>query len=400
MRFTNTAARIHAMEQVVFHMDMDAFYASIEEREHPDYKGKPLIVGGRDRRGVVATCNYVAREYGVHSAQPMSKALRLCPDAICVSPRIKLYAEISREIMEILGDYSPTIEPLSLDEAFMDMTGTEELFGPPVEAAQAIKDSIRAATELTCSIGIAGNKFLAKFASDLDKPDGISVIPRGAEAEFIAPYPIRKIWGVGPKSAARLEELELYTVGDVAAADITRLRQELGKTFADHVHTLARGLDARRVVADRTRKSVGSERTLSQDVKGRRQVEEVLREQCENVAKTLRKKGFRARGIRVKVRYSATFSLATRQGPLNEPTDDSRTLFEYARSLLDTLEMGEPIRLVGAAAFDLKDEDEPEQLGLFSKVKRKNENLERAIDDIEDRLGTAVRRGSQVEAPD
>ncbi len=384
------------MAQTVFHMDMDAFYASIEERDHPEYRGKPLIVGGTSRRGVVATCNYVAREYGLHSAQPMSKALRLCPDAICVSPRIGYYSEISKTIMGILKDYSPTIEPLSLDEAFMDMTGTEELFGPPVEAAQAIKDSIREATQLTCSIGIAPNKFLAKFASDLDKPDGITVVPRGGEAEFIAPFPIRKIWGVGPKSAEKLEELELYTIGDVAAADIVRLRQELGKSFADHVHTLAQGLDARKVVADRTRKSVGSERTLSNDVRGRPGVEPVLREQCENVAKTLRKKGFRARGIRVKVRYSATFSLATRQGPLPGPTDDSRTLFEHARGLLESLELDEPMRLVGAAAFDLKDPDEPEQLGLFSAVKRKNENLERAIDAIEDRVGAAVRRGSQV----
>ena len=166
---------------------MDAFYASIEQRDFPEFRGLPLIVGGAERRGVVATCSYEARKFGVHSAQPMSVALRKCPDAIVVPPRMKVYASNSATIMDILGDYSPTIEPLSLDEAFMEMTGTEQLFGPPYEAAQAIKDSIREATQLTSSIGIASNKFLAKLASDLEKPDGITMIPFGSEAEFIAP---------------------------------------------------------------------------------------------------------------------------------------------------------------------------------------------------------------------
>ena len=310
---------------VIFHVDMDAFYASVEQRDNPEWRGKPLIVGGNERRGVVAAASYEVRKFGVHSAMPSSQAARLCPEAIFVQPRIGYYAEASEILMGVLSDHSPIVEPLSLDEAFVDMTGTTRLFGPPMEAAQRIKEQIYAATigpadvppeqqiGLTCSVGIASNKFLAKLASDLDKPDGITLVPFGREAQFIAPLPIERIWGVGKKTAAILHQANLRKIGDIANTDIDDLRKLVGEHFAVHIQSLARGLDARRVVSDRGRKSVGAETTLSYDVTGRAAVEKKLRPQCERVARSLRAKNLQARGIRVKVRYSETFKLATRQ---------------------------------------------------------------------------------------
>lgn len=356
---------------------MDAFYASIEIRDNPRLQSRPVIVGTPGRRSVVTTCNYIAREFGVHSAQPMVRALKLCPNAVCIPPRIAYYRSVSRQIMDVFDAYSECIEPLSLDEAFLDMTDTAALVGPPVEAAQALKDAVREATELTCSVGIGPNKFLAKFASDLNKPDGLTVVPRGAEAEFIASYPIRRLWGVGPRTAEKIETLELETIGDIAQADPAWLRRNLGRRLADHVHTLSRGIDRRRVVSDRVRKSVGSETTLREDISGRSAIEPILSEQCLSVSKALQKRSFRARGIRVKVRYSSDFQIATRQGPLPGATDRFETLFESAKELLDGLELDRPIRLVGATAFDLLTPDDPEQLTLFDVARRK---LARRVD--------------------
>ncbi len=380
-------------------MDMDAFYASIEERDNPELVGKPVVVGGSSRRGVVATANYEARKYGIHSAMPGAKAARLCPHAIFIKPRMEAYVEASRLVMEVLDTYSPLVEPLSLDEAFLDMTGTENLFGPPLETAQRLKDDIRAATQLTCSVGVAPNKFLAKLASDLDKPDGITHIPHGQEAEFIAPLPIRKIWGVGPKAAARLQGLGLDTIGDIAAADPDWLRRHLG-SFADHIQPLSRGEDFREVVGGGRRKSIGSENTLSIDIRGREAIEKELRRHLEDVTRTARKKNLKAKSVRVKVRYSKTFQLQTRQGALPSPADDSRTIFPVACSLLDTLDLDEPIRLVGAALFDFVHEGEPAQQSLFGAQKAKNSELERTLDAIRDKFGDKINRGVQgPEAP-
>ena len=386
--------------RLIFHVDMDAFYASVEQRDHPEYRGLPVIVGGSERRGVVSTCSYEARKFGVHSAQPMTQAMRLCPQAIIAKPRMSAYVEASEIVMGILSDFSPDIEPLSLDEAFLNMTGTEELFGPPREAAQAIKDAISAATELTCSVGIAPNKFLAKIASDLEKPDGITHIPHGEEREFIAPLSIRKIWGVGPKSAERLERLGLFVIDDIARADIQRLRRALGAHYADHIQRLANGIDDREVVRGRGRKSVGSETTLFEDVRGFKEVSTVLRSRCDKVGRALRKKGLQARGVRVKVRHSKGFQTYTRQAVLHEPTNETKALFLAAQELLHSVDIDQGIRLVGAAAFDLEPIDKPTQLGLFqSNSSKKNKKLDAALDAIEDKFGKKVVRGSDVRTP-
>lgn len=378
----------------VFHVDMDAFYASIEQRDHPEMRGKPVIVGGTQRRGVVAAASYEVREFGVHSAMPMVRALKRCPDAIVVPPRMSIYAEDSAKLMAVLRDYSPHVEPLSLDEAFLEMTGTQKLFGPPREAAAAIKRDVAAATNgLTSSVGIAPNKFLAKLASDLDKPDGITLIPHGEERSFIAPLPIRKIWGVGKKTAARMEELGFQTVGDVAATAEHELVRLFGPSFGVHLHRLSQGRDARPVTGGGKRKSVGSENTFSYDIMGRAAIERELRKRCETIAVHLREKNLLARGVRVKLRYSDTFSLQSRQRPTPAPCDDSRTLFDTASELLDTLELDEPIRLVGAAAFDLQAADGTRQLGLFEQETKKSSRLEHTMDEIRAKFGDKIKRG-------
>jgi DNA polymerase-4 len=309
------------------------------------------------------------------------------------------YADVSRTIMQILDRFSPEVQQLSLDEAFLDMTGTELLFGTPMETAEKIKQAIYEETRLTCSVGIATNKFLAKLASDLDKPDGITVIPPGEERSYIADLDIRKIWGVGPKAGARLRRLGFNKIGEIASADIEQLASGMGRGFAEHIRKLARGEDERPVVSDTGRKSVGSERTLRDNISGRAPVEKHLRRQIENVARTLRKKGIQAKGVRVKVKYDGTFKLATRQGSLPTPADDSVTLARTAFSLLDTLDLDQPIRLVGAAAFDLLDSGSAAQLDMFATQKAtERSKLERTIDEIEDRFGMRVVRGRDIEA--
>ena len=379
--------------RIILHVDMDAFYASIEQRERPELRGEPVIVGGSRERGVVATCSYQARPYGVHSAQPMSEALERCPDAVVVEPRMSLYAEVSSEIMEILGNYTPLVEKLSLDEAFLDMSGSRRLFGEPREMAAQIRADIHQETDLTASVGIAKNKFLAKLASDLDKPDGVTEIPRGSEREYIAPMDVGKIWGVGPKAKQTLNELGLETIGDVADADEAWLRSELGN-FAGHIQSLARGEDERPVVADSEQKSVGSEGTLRENISGPGPVADQLRGHCQTVARELRKKELKARGVRVKVRYDDTFSLATRQVKLPTAADDSKTLFETAKTRLSELDLSRPIRLVGAAAYDLIDVDQAVQADLFASSSADQESeLEHTLDAIREKFGDKIGRG-------
>ncbi len=382
--------------RTVLHVDMDAFYASVEQRDDPALRGKPVVVGGPERRGVVAAASYEARTFGIHSAMPMARALSLCPDAVVARPRMSVYVEVSKTIMAILRDFTPVVEPLSLDEAFLEMTGTEELWGDGRAAAVQIRAAVFDATRLTCSVGVASNKFLAKIASDLDKPDGLTVVPRGAEAAFIAPLSIRKLWGVGPKTAARLEPLGLLTIGDLAAADEAWMIQQVGGNRARHLKRLARAEDSRNVQPRRRRISIGSEQTLMDDVVGADQVEEQVRRRCETVARVLRDKGKRARGVRVKVRYSRTFALATRQGQLLAATDEAAALLRAARALLPKFEtLSVPIRLVGVSVFDLEDAGTPTQLSLFAPHSARP--LETALDAIDERFGQrSVWRGDRA----
>jgi DNA polymerase-4 len=382
--------------RVIFHVDMDAFYASVEQRDRPELRGKPVIVGGGEKRGVVAAASYEVREYGVHSAMPMVRAMRRCPEAVVIRPRMSHYLAASKDLMSVLDNYSPLVEPLSLDEAFLDMTGTEALFGSPIETADAIKRDIFDVTDgLTCSVGIASNKFLAKIASDLDKPDGVTYIRHGTERETLDPMSIRKIWGVGKKTGNTLESRGLHKISDIVEVDFASLAEVIGERRARRLKQLARGEDDRPVVADRERKSVGAEITLTDDIQGREQIERALRSQCERVARALRRKEIRAESARVKLRYSETFQLRTRQGSLPTACDDSRTLFETCCRLLDNLELDQPIRLVGAAAFDLVGEDDSVQLALFDKARKEHTKLEKTMDAIRDKFGDKIKRGQE-----
>lgn len=381
--------------RVVFHVDMDAFYAAVEVHDHPELAGRPLIVGGPMRRGVVSTASYEARRFGVRSAMPMSEALRRCPDAVVLPVRMARYQEVSRAVMAVFDRFSPLVEPLSLDEAFLEMTGTEGLFGPPAEAARRLKAEVLAAVGLTCSVGVAGNKFLAKVASEMDKPDGLTIVPFGGEQAFLAPLSVRRLWGVGPKTASRLEALGLDTIGRIATADPAWLRSRLG-SLGEHVLALALANDDRPVQPDREAKSAGSEETLAEDVRGRNAVEALLLPHCERVARHLRRDGVRARGVRVKVRYQDGFELATRDHRVGTPFDDSDTLRREAVRLLDRLDLARPIRLVGIAAFDLTT-DPAGQGDLFGEGPARRSRLEHAMDALRARLGDKVGRAALAE---
>lgn len=377
---------------LIFHMDMDAFYASVEQRDFPEYRGKPVIVGGHSRRAVVATCSYEARKFGVHSAQPMAVALKKCPDGIVVTPRMSHYVAVSRQIMAILEDYSPTIEPLSLDEAFLDMS---TLAGSPAETARAIQARVFEETQLTCSLGVGPNKFLAKFASDLNKPNGITLVPQGQEAAFIAGFPVRKLWGVGPKTEERLREHGFELIGDIAAADLADLRERLGRNLADHLHELAQGIDHRPVSNDRERKSIGSETTFDVDLRSREAVLAALVPHADEVAADLRKRHLHASGVRVKVRYTDGFQLQTKQ-TIIEPTDEASVLLAHARRMIDGFDLQRPIRLVGLSAYELGEGQAPRQLGLFDQNQARP-NLGKTVDAITRRFGPgAIKRASKL----
>lgn len=376
---------------------MDAFYAAIEQRDDPGLRGRPVIVGGTSGRGVVSTASYEAREFGVRSAMPAFEARRRCPQGIFLPPRIGHYAAVSRQLMEIFDRYSPTVEPLSLDEAFLDMSGTERLFGEPREMAEKISADIRDTLNLTASIGVASTKYVAKVASDYDKPDGITVVPPGAEKRFLAPLPLERIWGVGPKAAERLRSLGLDTIGDIAAFPRDVLEARFGG-FGAHIWHLANGVDARRVVKDRSRKSLGSERTLERDVVGIDEVRARLMPLTDEVARGLRSKGWRAHGVRLKLKY-ADFRLVTRDHHVYEGIRDAASLRRELESLLQRAELDIPIRLVGLAAYDLVEDGAPRQGNLFeTATTERQERLESAVDGVLRKFGKGVVvRGSALE---
>ena len=379
---------------IVLHVDMDAFYAAIEIRDDPGLRGLPVIIGGASRRGVVSTASYEARKCGVHSAMPGYEARRRCPNGVFISPRIAHYAAVSRQVMEIFERYSPTVEPLSLDEAFIDMTGAERLFGTTREMAERIANDIRNELRLTASVGVATTKYVAKVASDYDKPDGITVVDPGTEKEFLAPLPIRHIWGVGPKAARLLERMGLKTIGDVAATPREVLESKIG-SFGTHVWHLANAIDMRRVSTQRTRKSVGSERTLSTDISGRDAVRTRLGPLADEVARNLRKGGWRAHGVRLKLK-TAEFRLMTRDRHVAEAICDAESILAELDVLLDVARLDVPLRLVGVAAYDLVKDGTPRQVGLFSAERtEKRERLEAALDQVSEKFGRgSVMRGS------
>jgi len=379
--------------RTVLHVDMDAFYASVEQRDRPELRGKPIVVGGTGRRGVVSTASYEARVFGVKSAMATAVAKRLCPRAIFVAPRMSHYAEVSRGLMAILGRYSPKVEPLSLDEAFIDGTGTEELFGAPIDLAWTIQRAVREELALSCAVGVATNKFVAKVASDQKKPGGIVVVQPGEEAAFLAPLPIERLWGVGPKTAERLRADGFDVIANVAAVPEPELARRYG-SLGEHLAHLSRGIDDRPIDDEHERKSLGAERTLDEDIRGATDVRRFLVPLVDEVAAGLRKAGVRAGGVRVKIKY-ADFHRVSRERLLPEPALDAKTIIESIDHLLPKLDLDRPIRLVGLAATHLVDERAPRQASLFdAPVTAKQEALGRALDAIAEKHGkAAIGRG-------
>jgi len=350
----------------ILHVDMDAFYASVEVRDNPSLAGLPVCVGGpASGRGVIAAASYEARVYGVHSAMPTAQARRLCPHLVVLPPDFDRYTDASRRIMGIFQRYTPLVEPLSLDEAFLDVSGCERLHGGAVEIGRAIKRDILKDTGLVASVGIAPTKFLAKLASDLDKPDGFRVIEPQEVRSVLDPLPVSKIFGVGERTAKRLAALGIETVGDLASRSRADVVKEFGASGV-WIHDLAHGIDARRVTPRREEKSHGCERTFAEDVGDREELRVFLLQFCEEVAFGLRSKGLRGRTVTLKARFS-DFKTVTRTKTLSAPTNLGPRIYSVARELLDRVQL-QPLRLLGVQVSNLEDVRIPAQAALFDGV--------------------------------
>lgn len=386
---------------MVFHVDMDAFYAAVEQRDDPSLRGKPVIVGGLGSRGVVSTASYEARKYGVHSAMPMFQARRRCPHGVYRAPRMRVYAETSKALRSILDRYSPQIEPLSLDEAFLEMTGTENLLGPPAQVAAKLLDDIERELKLTASIGVAPQKFIAKMASDLRKPRGLTVVVPGQERMFLAPLPIEKLWGVGPKANAQLRAAGLRCIGDIARCDRSWLQKRFGESFGAHIYELSHGRDERPVVSARQRKSVGVERTLETDIRGPEAAQGKIMPLCDELGRLLRQKGQQAHGLRVKLKFS-DFSTMTRQMRLRTATDTSAELRRVSVVLLREFPWEKPVRLLGVSAILEAQGGTALQHELFAPPHRPNKEsqLDRMLDRLDAKFGKGVVRRADSELPD
>jgi nucleotidyltransferase/DNA polymerase involved in DNA repair len=383
--------------RTILHVDLDAFFASVEVREDPSLRGKPVIVGADPRggrgRGVVAAASYEARQFGVHSAMPISQAYRRCPRGVYVRPRMRLYVEVSDRFMAILRRYTELAEPLSIDEAFLDVTASRRLFGDGEVIARRIKEDVANEERVTASIGVAPAKFLAKIASDLDKPDGLVVVRLEEVRDFLDRLPVKRLWGAGPKAIERFRRLGVETIGDVARLSREKLLSAFGESLGDHFHRLASGIDAREVVSDHQRRSVGRETTFPEDVHDRRLVERTLLDLLDDVTQRLRKSGIAGQTVTVKLRTS-DFSTVTRQDTVAIPADTADVLWPTVRDLFAKADCTEQaIRLVGVA---LSGFDEVRQLSLFENpTSKRSRRIASALDAVTHRFGEdAISRGA------
>ncbi len=372
---------------VICHVDMDAFFASVEQRDRPELRGKPVLVGGAPReRGVVAAASYEARRFGVHSAMPMAAAMKLCPRAVRVPPDLPRYRRESEAIFRIFRDYTPLVEALSLDEAFLDLSGTEGLFGSPLRAAREIKGRIRRERGLVASVGLASSKLVAKIASDLEKPDGLVEVPAGEEEAFLAPLPVKRLFGVGPATAEILEKGGIRTLGELAGASPGLLRLLLGER-GEELSRMARGEDPRPLVPSRLPKGHSRERTFPRDVESRDFLERCLLEFADQVTSDLRRLGLLGKVVRLKVR-TRPFRTLTRSRTLERATDLPGPVFKAARGLLEGLEPLPPVRLLGLGMGNLLPRGVPREGDLFEGPgERREARLARGIDAIRRKWG-------------
>jgi len=390
-------------QRTILHIDMDAFFAAVEARDNPELKGLPVVVGSpRDKRGVVSTCSYEARTFGIHSGMPSRTAAQKCPQAIFLPVRMARYQEVSRQIMELFERFTPHVQPLSCDEAFLDVTGSIHLFGDGPAIAKKIKAAIREDTGLTCSVGVAPNLFLAKIASDMNKPDGLTVVPFSEKLipAFLAPLPIKRMWGAGGKTQAILNAQNIHTIGDLQKIDPQKLAEWVGENAATSFRRRAFGIDGRAVETDTEEKSISNETTFGVDETDKKVVEAQLLDLADKVGGRLRKAGFYAATAHIKVRWS-DFSTITRQRRLDPVCCDDRTLRETALELLRKEGLHSPVRLIGFGVSGLRKTADAPQMDLFQPLEKqtakKREALSRAVDSIRSTFGPdSLRRGSSI----
>ena len=377
----------------ILHVDMDAFYASVELLDHPELKGKPVIVGHNSPRSIVTAATYEARKFGVNSALPMSIALRRCPQAIVLEPHFERYTHYSAQVMGIFDDVTPRVERLGIDEAFLDVAGARTVFGAPVRVAELIRARVRAETGLVCSVGAASTKFVAKLASGLSKPDGLLVVPHDDTVGFLHPLPIARLWGVGGKTEETLRGRGYNTIGDLARARVDDLRVVLGDAAAQRLHDLAWGIDPRVVHDGADEKSIGHEMTFSTDVTDPEVIRRELLRMSNMVAVRLRKAGFVARTVVLKLRF-ADFTTITRSRTLKEPTDLGRRIYEEVRDIYESARTSAAVRLVGVRAEQLQDAATA-QLGLWDESEGWRE-AEDVMDAASARFGRGAVRPARL----
>jgi len=383
--------------RVILHVDMDAFYASVEQRDRPEVRGRPVVVGADPRgRGVVSAASYEARRFGIHSAMPIGRAYRLCPTAAFLPVDMNKYARESERIMAILADFTPLVEPLSLDEAFLDVTGSRALHGTGVEIARRIKARIRDEVGLTASAGVAPNKFVAKIASELEKPDGLVEVGPDQEAAFLRDLPLRRLWGVGPAAEGELAALGARTIGDLVRLGRGRLEARLGASGA-HLFELAQGIDERPVVPWHDPKSIGAEETFGRDTRDVGQLRATLLAQADRVAAELRAAGLRGRTVTLKLRFS-DFHTLTRRGTGEAPTSDGGEIFRRVWAAFSKVPRPLAVRLIGLSVSGFASAAEPQQLPLLGQPDR-TDRLGRVTDEVRTRFGPeALVRGSLLDA--
>lgn len=382
------------LERVIFHVDLDAFFVEVERQNDATLVGKPVVIGGLGPRGVVATASYEAREFGVHSAQAMAVARRLCPQAIFMRGSLDLYREVSKKFMEVLRSYSPVVVPVSVDEAYLDMTGTERLYGMPMEAARTIKRMVRDELGLPASIGIGPSKLVAKVSTEHAKPDGIFQVQPDEVEAFFAPQPVRNLPGIGPKAGEALARLRIATLGELANAPDGPLRRALGPNNADHVKRRAKGIDNAPLRERAKAKSISAETTFETDVSSRSELERVLKRLSERVGTRLRKSGQLARNASIKLRYG-DFTTITRQRTFPVPGDGDQLIYDAAHAVLVTAmrQRGDAIRLLGVGVSGLG--EQAAQLSLLDDNPLADSGMSQAIDSIRDRFGSgSISRGS------
>ncbi|MBV0894717.1 DNA polymerase IV [Microbacterium sp. NC79] len=387
----------------ILHVDMDAFYASVAILDDPSLAGKAIIIGAPEGRSVVSSASYEARRFGVRAAMPMGQAIRLCPHGVIVTPSFHRYVEVSKQVMEIFQRFTPLVEPLSIDEAFLDVSGARRLWGSPGQIAALIRETVEREVGITCSVGVAATKHVAKMASTLCKPDGMLFVPEAQTLSFLGPRSVRQMWGVGPKAAEALENRGIRTIADVRATRTAALNRALGPAMGNRVRELAHGVDERIVVTEHAEKSIGHEETFERDVADKEQLRSELLRLADRVGIRLRKAGVESRTIAIKVRFN-DFSTLSRSQTLPEPTDVGMRIADAARDLFETIDLVAPVRLIGVRAEKLQPKG-GSALALWDDDKDWR-RVDDALDDAAERFGSGavtraafLGRGDRYAAP-